>query len=91
MNAKNLSQYLAVENRINTICRYLILDETDHFKVNYDTYNVTITAFIHSHSTAKWVAEFMKHYSEPMDVLDVQELSNMNGKFWTVDLRIPLE
>lgn len=90
MNAKKLSQYLAVENRVNTICRYLILDEADHFQVNYGTYEVTIVAFIHSQSTAKWVAEFMRHYSEPTDSIVEDELENDKGKFWTVDLIIPV-
>ena len=91
MNAKNLSQYLAVENRVNTICKCLILGEADHFKVGYDIYEVTITAFSHSLPTSKRIADLMRIYSEPTDTLKEEELENKNGKFWVVDLIIPLE
>lgn len=91
MTAKNLSQYLAVENRVNTICKSLILGEADHFKVSFDVYEITITAFSHSLPTSKLIAALMRAYSEPTDTLKEEELENRNGKFWTVDLRIPLE
>lgn len=91
MNAKNLSQYLAVENRVNTICKCLILGEADHFKVDYDNYEATITAFSHSLPTSKRIANLMRIYSEPTDTLKEEELEYKNGKFWVVDLIIPLE
>lgn len=90
MNAKHLEKIIELEERVNTICKSLVIGEADHFKVEYCAYEITIIAFTHDEARAAKIGDLIRIFAEPDDVLQTTALQNDNGKFWTIDLHIAL-
>lgn len=91
MNARILKNVIAVENRVNTICKCLVLGEADHFKVEYNNYEVSIIGFSHDESTNNKLMDLMRIYAEPEDGLRIQKFEGEERNFWTSELIIPLK
>lgn len=90
MNAKHLKRIIELEERLNTICKTLVLGESDHFKIEFCQYEISIIAFSHSEARAAKIKDLMRIFAEPDDALETREISRDTGKFWTIDLRIGL-
>lgn len=91
MNAKMLSKVIEVENRVNTICKCLVLGEADHFKVDYNNRDVSIIAFTYKKERIDKFADLMRIYAEPEDEIKVDDFSDASIPFWTSAIRIPLK
>ena len=90
MNSKILRNVIAVENRVNTICKCLVLGEADHFHVEYNNYQVTITAFSYQKGKTDRLTDLMRIYAEPEDKIVVKNFSGEDRVFWTSEISIPL-
>lgn len=90
MNVNHFEKIIELEERVNIICKVLVVGEADHFKVEYCDYDITIVAFTHDEAKAAKIGDLMRIYAEPDDVLQTTALQNDNGKFWTIDLHIAL-
>lgn len=91
MNAKMLSKVIEVENRVNTICKCLVLGEATHFNVAYSNHNVEITAFADSCPTACKLADLMRIYAEPEDEVKQRSFTDKDKDFWTSEMTISLD
>ena len=91
MNAKMLSKVIEVENRVNTICKCLVLGEANHFTVEYSNHEVCITAYSHQKGRSDKLADLMRIYAEPEDILKLKNFAGQERIFWTTELTIPLE
>lgn len=91
MNAKMLSKVIEVENRVNTICKCLVLGEATHFTVEYSNHEVNITAFSELSVTACKLADLMRIYAEPEDDVKQKNYAGEDRVFWTSEISIPLE
>ena len=91
MNAKMLSKVIEVENRVNTICKCLVLGEADHFTVEYSNHEVQITAFTRSCQTSCKLENLMKIYAEPNEVVILKDFPEEEKEFWTSTITISLE
>lgn len=90
MNAKMLSKVIEVENRVNTICKCLVLGEADHFTVEYSNREVSITAYSHQKEQTDKLTDLMRIYSEPRDHIVTNDFSDQNVPFWTSTITILL-
>lgn len=91
MNAKMLSKVIEVENRVNTICKCLVLGEANHFTVEYSNREVCITAYTHQKGRSDKLADLMRIYAGPDDILKLRNFAGQDSIFWTCELSIPLE
>lgn len=91
MNAKMLSKVIEVENRVNTICKCLVLGEADHFTIEYDSYHVVITAFTQLKTRVDKLADLMRIYAEPEDEIEIKNFASEDHIFWTSEISISLE
>lgn len=91
MNAKMLSKVIEVENRVNTICKCLVLGEADHFQVEYDNHEVQITAYSNQQEKANKLTDLMRIFAEPEDKIEIKSLSTEDSLFWTSELSISLD
>lgn len=91
MNAKMLSKVIEVENRVNTICKCLVLGEADHLNVEYDNQGVGITAFTRLKERANKLADLMRIYAEPEDKIEIRNFAHEDHLFWTSEITISLE
>lgn len=91
MNAKMLSKVIEVENRVNTICKCLVLGEADHFQVEYDNHEVQITAYSYQQGKANKLTDLMRIYAEPEDKIETKNLATDERLFWTCELSISLK
>lgn len=91
MNAKMLSKVIEVENRVNTICKCLVLGEADHFTVEYSNREVCITAYTRRGTIACKLADLMRIYAEPNDEVKQKNFAEEDRVFWTSEITIPLE
>lgn len=90
MNAKMLAKVIEVENRVNTICKCLVLGEADHFQVEYSNHEVSITAFSNQKGKTDKLTDLMRIYAEPEDKIETKNFSGEDRVFWTSELSIPL-
>lgn len=90
MNAKLLSKVIEVENRVNTICKCLVLGEADHFEVHYTSTQVSIMAYTHNVQVNKKLTDLMRIYAEPTDKVEEQVFEGKIGNFWTSEMTISL-
>ena len=90
MNAKLLSKVIEVENRVNTICKCLVLGEADHFEVHYTSTQVSITAYTHNEQVHKKLTDLMKIYAEPTDKVEKHVIEGKTLNFWTSEMIISL-
>lgn len=90
MNAKMLSKVIEVENRVNTICKCLVLGEVDHFTVEYSNREVSITAYSHQMKKTEKLTDLMRIYAEPEDNIKVKNFAEEGTVFWTSEISIPL-
>jgi hypothetical protein len=90
MNAKMLSKVIEVENRVNTICKCLVLGEANHFTVEYSNSEVCITAYTNQKGRADKLADLMRIYAEPEDILKLRNFAEQERIFWTTELSIAL-
>lgn len=90
MNAKMLSKVIEVENRVNTICKCLVLGEANHFTVEYNNCTVSITAYSHDVSTNNKLTDLMRIYANPEDGIKIMKFKGDEGNFWTSEMTIPL-
>lgn len=90
MNAKLLSKVIEVENRVNTICKCLVLGEADHFELHYSNTQVSITAYTHNEETSNKLTDLMRIYAEPTEKVERQVLGGETGNFWTSEIKITL-
>lgn len=91
MNAKMLSKVIEVENRVNTICKCLVMGGANHITVVYSYRNVCITAYTSLIRRAYKLADVMRINAEPEDILILDNLAGQESNFWTTQLTIPLE
>lgn len=91
MNAKMLAKVIEVENRVNTICKCLVLGEADHFQVEYDNHEVQITAYSYQQGKANKLTDLMRIYAEPEDKIETKNLATDERLFWTCELSISLK
>lgn len=91
MNSKILRNVIAVENRVNTICKCLVLGEADHLNIEYNNFKVSITAFSHDEPTNNRLMDLMRIYSEPEDGFRVKKFEGEERNFWTCEIEIPLK
>lgn len=91
MNAKMLSKVIEVENRVNTICKCLVLGEADHFTVEYSNREVCITAYTHQKGTSEKLADLMRIYAGQYDNIKLKNFAGQDSIFWTSELTIPLD
>ena len=90
MNAKMLSKVIEVENRVNTICKCLVLGEVDHFTVEYSNREVSITAYSYQMKKTEKLTDLMRIYAEPEDNIIVKNLAVEGRVIWTIEMSIPL-
>lgn len=90
MNAKMLAKVIEVENRVNTICKCLVLGEVDHFTVEYSNREVSITAYSHQMNKTEKLTDLMRIYAEPEDNIKVKNFAEEGRVFWTSELSISL-
>lgn len=90
MNAKMLSKVIEVENRVNTICKCLVLGEASHFTVEYSNSAVCITAYSNQKERSDKLADLMRIYAEPEDILTLRNFAAEERLFWTCELTISL-
>lgn len=90
MNAKMLSKVIEVENRVNTICKCLVLGEADHFQVEYCNHEVSITAFSYQKEKTDKLTDLMRIYAEPEDKIEIRNFAGEDRVFWTSEISIPL-
>lgn len=91
MNAKMLAKVIEVENRVNTICKCLVLGEADHFQVEYNNYEVSITAYSYQQVKADKLTDLMRIYAEPEDKIEFKNLATEDRLFWTSEITISLK
>lgn len=91
MNAKMLSKVIEVENRVNTICKCLVIGEADHFQVEYDNHEVQITAYSNQQGKADKLTDLMRILAEPEDKIEIKNLATEDRLFWTCELSISLK
>ena len=91
MNAKILSKVIEVENRVNTICKCLVLGEADHFTIEYSDREVDITAYSHDESTNNKLMDLMRIYANPEDGIRINKFEGKERNFWTSEIIIPLK
>ena len=91
MNAKMLAKVIEVENRVNTICKCLVLGEADHFQVEYNNYQVSITAYSYQQGKADKLTDLMRIYAEPEDKIEFKNLATEDRLFWTSKITISLK
>ena len=91
MNAKMLVKVIEVENRVNTICKCLVLGEADHFQVEYSNREVSITAYSHDESTNNKLMDLMRIYAKPEDGMRINKYEREERNFWTSEIVISLE
>lgn len=91
MNAKMLSKVIEVENRVNTICKCLVLGEAKHFHVDYSDHVVEITAHTDSGTTASKLADLMRIHAKPEDKVEQKNYAIGDGVFWTSEMTISLD
>lgn len=90
MNAKMLSKVIEVENRVNTICKCLVLGEADHFEVQYTNCEIRIAAFAHKKEQADKLTDLMRIYAAPEEEVETRNLSTPVISFWTSEMTIYL-
>lgn len=90
MNAKLLSKVIEVEDRVNTICKCLVLGEADHFQVEYSDNEVSITAYCHNADKNDKLADLMRIYAKPTDKIQKQVYEQDLRDFWTSEITISL-
>ena len=90
MNAKMLVKVIEVENRVNTICKCLVLGEADHFTVEYSNREVCITAYSHGQSANNKLMDLMRIYAEPEDKIESKNFAGEDRVFWTSEITISL-
>lgn len=91
MNAKMLSKVIEVENRVNTICKCLVLGAADHFTVEYSDREVSIVAFTGLKERANKLADLMRIYAEPEDKIEIRNFAHEDHLFWTSEIIISLK
>lgn len=91
MNAKMLSKVIEVENQVNTICKLLVLGEVDHFTIEYDNQEVSITAFSDQKEKKDKLADLMRIYAEPKNKVEIKDFTGVDRVFWTCELSISLK
>ncbi len=91
MNAKMLLKVIEVENRVNTICKCLVLGEVDHFTIEYDNYGVSITAFSNKKEKTDKLTDLMRIYAEPEDKIEIKNFAGEDRVFWTSEISISLK
>lgn len=90
MDAKLLLKVIEVENRVNTICKCLVLGEADHFQVEYCDVEVRITAYCHNAEKNDKLADLMRIYAKPTDKIQKQVYEQDLQDFWTSEITISL-
>lgn len=91
MNAKMLSKVIEVENRVNTICKCLVLGEVDHFTIEYDNSGISITAFSGQKEKTDKLTDLMRIYAEPEDEIKTRNFTGEDRVFWTSQISISLK
>ena len=91
MNAKMLLKVIEVENRVNTICKCLVLGEADHFQVEYSDREISVTAYSHEESINNKLTDLMRIYAKPDNRIETKKFEGEKRIFWTSEITISLD